>query len=48
MYTVLGYTQQDIPDQTKTVEAHRGNIGKKLGLMKKSEWVDLAKKYKII
>lgn len=52
IFTVLGYTQKDIANRLniaiKTVEVHRRNIGQKLGLKKKSEWIELAKRYKIV
>lgn len=52
IFTVLGYTQQDTADRLniaiKTVEAHRRSISKKLGSKRKSEWVKLAKKYRVV
>ncbi|MGJ7920875.1 response regulator [Neobacillus sp. LXY-4] len=52
IFTVLGYTQKEIANRLniaiKTVEVHRRNIGQKLGFKKKSEWIELAKKYKIV
>lgn len=52
IFTVLGYTQKDIANRLniaiKTVEVHRRNIGQKLGFKKKSEWIELAKRYKIV
>ncbi|WP_367749324.1 response regulator transcription factor [Ammoniphilus sp. 3BR4] len=32
----------------RTVENHRRNISKKLGISKRSEWLDLAKRYQMI
>lgn len=49
--TVLGHTQREIGEQLgisiKTVENHRYNISQKLGLTKRSDWLDLAKKYNV-
>jgi two-component system response regulator NreC len=49
--TVLGHTMKDIAKQmgisVKTVENHRHNIGEKLGTNKRSDWLELAKRYNL-
>lgn len=49
--TVLGHSQRDIAERLgisiKTVENHRHHISQKLGLSKRSDWLEVAKKYKL-
>jgi two-component system response regulator NreC len=49
--TVLGHSQREIAERlgisVKTVENHRQHISQKLGLSKRSDWLEVAKKYKV-
>lgn len=49
--SVLGHSQRDIAERlgisVKTVENHRHHISQKLGLSKRSDWLEVAKKYKL-
>jgi two-component system response regulator NreC len=49
--TVLGHSQKEIAEKmnisVRTVENHRHHISKKIGSSKKSDWMDIARKYNI-
>ncbi len=50
--TVQGYTQKEIAEamsiSVRTVENHRRNISKKLGTKNKRDWIEFAKKHKML
>lgn len=49
--TVLGHSRREIAERlgisVKTVENHRQHISQKLSLSKRSDWLEVAKRYKI-
>ena len=49
--TVLGHSQKEIAEKmnisVRTVENHRHHISKKIGSPKKSDWLEIARKYNI-
>lgn len=49
--TVLGHSQKEIAEKmnisVRTVENHRHHISKKIGSPKKSDWLEIARKYNV-